>query len=263
MSMEGLPLDERVAVVTGAAGGLGSAIVDALVSAGAMPVLLDVSANGLDDAAARVERACGTRPATIVCDVGDPSAIIDAAADLERRHGRCDVLVNNAAVLERSPLEDHPVDLWDRVISVNLRGYFVCTQAFGRVMIGSGGGTIVNVASLAGESPSIGNGAYCASKAGVLALTRSTAVEWGPRGVRANAVSPSFLRTPMMTEYGEEHERQRTHNVPLGRIATTAEVAAVVVYLAGPSSSYLNGINVPVDGALSQARAAGWEGPGR
>lgn len=241
-------LEGSVAVVTGAAGGLGSAIVAALLDAGATPVLLDIASDG---------------PDSIACDVTDREAVLEAAAWVERRHGRCDVLVNNAAILERAPLEEHPVDLWDRVIAVNVTGYFLCTQAFGALMLAGGGGSIVNVSSLAGESPSFGNGAYCASKAGVLALTRQTAVEWGPRGVRANAVSPSFMRTPMMAGTSPEFELQRTHNVPLGRIADTAEVAAAVVFLADPRASYLNGINMPVDGGLAQARAAGWDGPGR
>jgi NAD(P)-dependent dehydrogenase (short-subunit alcohol dehydrogenase family) len=263
MSVNAGILDGSVAVVTGAAGGLGRAIVGELLRAGATPVLLDLAGDTLDVAAQEIERDCGERPETIACDVTSP-ADVDRAADwVKSRHGRCDVLVNNAAVLERAPLEEHPVDLWDRVVDVNLRGYFICTQAFGRLMLDAGGGSIVNVASLAGESPSFGNGAYCASKAGVLALTRQIAVEWGPRGIRANAVSPSFMRTPMMAGSSPEHERERTHNAPFGRIAETSEAAATVVFLAGPEASYLNGVNVPVDGALSQARAAGWDGPER
>jgi NAD(P)-dependent dehydrogenase (short-subunit alcohol dehydrogenase family) len=241
-------LEGSVAVVTGAAGGLGGAIVAALRDAGATPVPLDRAGGG---------------PDAITCDVTDRAAVAEAAAWVERRHGRCDVLVNNAAILERAPLEEHPVDLWDRVIAVNVTGYFLCTQAFGALMLAGGGGSIVNVSSLAGESPSFGNGAYCASKAGVLALTRQTAVEWGPRGIRTNAVSPSFMRTPMMAEASPEFELQRTHNVPLGRIADTAEVAAAVAFLASPRASYLNGINMQIDGGLAQARAAGWDGPGR
>jgi NAD(P)-dependent dehydrogenase (short-subunit alcohol dehydrogenase family) len=253
-------LSGTVAVVTGAAGGLGGAIVDALLAAGSTPVLLDSDADALE----RVTRGRGLLGLT--CDISDRDAIDAAAAELEREHGRCDILVNNAAVLLRAPLEDHPVGLWDRVIDVNLRGYFLATQSFGRLMrASSGGGAIVNIASAAAEAPSIANGAYCASKAGVLALTRQIAVEWGPYGIRANAVSPIFMDTPMTADIAGDPERlrQRTHNIPLGRIGDTTEVARVVRFLAGPGSSYLNGINVPVDGALAQARAGGWQGAAR
>lgn len=251
----------RIAVVTGAAGGLGGAIVAALVERDVTPVLLDVDAHRLDMAAKHVERTFGLRPSTIVCDVTDAGSVDAAAVRVQREHGRCDTLVNNAAILVRSPLEDHPIELWDRTIGVNLRGYFVSTQAFGRLMIAGEGGTIVNIASLAAEAPSYSNGAYCASKAGVLALTRSTALEWGPHGVRANAISPAYMRTPMTTYMAGDEAQARTSNNPLGRVGDTSEVARVVAFLAGPESSYLNGINVPVDGGLSQARAGGWAGP--
>jgi len=243
-------LQGSVAVVTGAAGGLGTAIVDELLAEGATPVLLDVRPVARDGLL------------SLECDVTDGDSLAAAAAETARVHGRCDVLVNNAAILERAPLEEHPVDLWDRVIDVNLTGYFLATQAFGRLMREGGGGSIVNVSSAAGEAPSLENGAYCASKAGVLALTRQIAVEWGPYGIRANAVSPIFMDTPMTADIAGDAERlrQRTHNIPLGRVGDTAEVARVVAFLAGPGSSYLNGINVPVDGALAQARAGGWQG---
>jgi NAD(P)-dependent dehydrogenase (short-subunit alcohol dehydrogenase family) len=252
-----------IAVVTGAAGGLGGAIVAALVEHDATPVLLDVEPEALDAAAKHAERTFGVRPATIVCDVADPSSIEAAAAQVQREHGGCDTLVNNAAILVRAPLDEHPVELWDRIMTVNLRGYFLCTQAFGRLMLTSHGGTIVNIASLAAEAPSFANGAYCASKAGVLALTRQTALEWGPHRVRANAVSPSYMRTPMTTYMAGDEATSRTSNNPLGRVGDTSEIASVVAFLAGPDSSYLNGINVPVDGGLSQARAGGWAGPPR
>ncbi|HEY4413507.1 MAG TPA: SDR family oxidoreductase [Gaiellaceae bacterium] len=239
-----------IAVVTGAAGGLGTAIVDELLAAGSTPVLLDarpVQRDGL---------------LSLTCDVTDREALEAAAAETQQVHGRCDILVNNAAILERAPLEEHPVELWDRVIEVNLTGYFLATQTFGALMRAGGGGAIVNVSSAAGEAPSIANGAYCASKAGVLALTRQIAAEWGPYGIRANAVSPIFMDTPMTADIAGDPERlrQRTHNIPLGRVGETAEVARVVAFLAGPGASYLNGINVPVDGALAQARAGGWQG---
>ncbi|HET7028727.1 MAG TPA: SDR family NAD(P)-dependent oxidoreductase [Candidatus Limnocylindrales bacterium] len=245
-----------VAVVTGAAGGLGVAIVEAFTAAGSTAVLLDANTEAVRAAAER-HGALG-----IACDVTDAEALEGAAQVTLAEHGRCDILVNNAAILERAPLEEHPVELWDRVIDVNLTGYFRAAQAFGRLMREAGSGAIVNVASAAAEAPSVANGAYCASKAGVLALTRQIAVEWGPYGIRANAVSPIYMETPMTADIGGDPRRlhERTHNVPLGRIGQTREVAAVVVFLAGPGASYLNGINIPVDGALAQARAGGWQG---
>jgi NAD(P)-dependent dehydrogenase (short-subunit alcohol dehydrogenase family) len=249
-------LDGKIAVVTGAAGGLGAAIVDALAAAGATPVLLDANDEAVHAAAA--DRGL----LGLACDVTDAAAVEVAAERTLAEYGRCDILVNNAAILVRSPLEEHPVELWDRVIDVNLTGYFRAAQAFGRPMREAGRGAIVNVASAAAEAPSVANGAYCASKAGVLALTRQIAVEWGPYGIRANAVSPIYMETPMTADIGGDPARlrERTHNVPLGRIGETREVASVVVFLAGPGASYLNGINVPVDGALAQARAGGWQG---
>lgn len=250
-------LDGAVAVVTGAAGGLGRAIIDELVEAGATPVLLDV------DEARLAEAAEGRSVLAIACDVRDGGGLDDAVALTLREHGRCDVLVNNAGILERAPLDEYPVELWDRIVDVNLTGYFRTTQSFGRLMRSGGGGAIVNVASAAAEAPSVGNAAYCASKAGVLALTRQTAVEWGPYGIRANAVSPVYMDTPMTVDIGADRAElaRRTQTVPLGRVGEVNEVARVVVFLAGPEASYLNGINVPVDGALAQARAGGWKGP--
>jgi NAD(P)-dependent dehydrogenase (short-subunit alcohol dehydrogenase family) len=251
----------KVAVVTGAGGGLGGAIVTALYEAGATPVLLDVDSEKLDEAASHFETLSKGRPITIACDVTDVGAIESAASQVQAQFGQCDILVNNAAILRRAELEEHPVDLWDRILAVNLRGYFLCTQAFGWPMCKGPGGSIVNIASLAADSPSFSNGAYCASKAGVLALTRSTALEWGPYRVRANAVSPAYMRTPMVEDMSPEVVASRSHIVPLGRIGDTSEIARVVTFLAGPDASYLTGINVPVDGALSSARAGGWSGP--
>jgi NAD(P)-dependent dehydrogenase (short-subunit alcohol dehydrogenase family) len=236
----GAGLDGKVAVVTGAAGGLGQAIVLELLTCGAVPVLLDLP-DRLGAAVASITARTGTRPATLPCDVADAAQVEAAAAGLA-----CDVLVNNAAILRQAPLREHPLDVWDSVLAVNLRGYFVCTQAFGRGMLSRGGGSIVNVASLAAGRASDANGAYCASKAGILALTRQTALEWGPRGIRANAVSPTFMRTPM-TDGADDAER-RAGLVALGRVGETSEIASVVSFLAGAESSYLNGVDLPVDG---------------
>jgi len=231
------------AVVTGAAGGLGSAVARLLGERGPV-VLLDRDADAVHALAAELGAQA------IVADVSDADAV-DAAA---REAGECAVLVNNAAVYARAPLDEHPLDLWDSLVAVNLRGYFLCTRAFGRSMLARGEGAIVNVTSIAARVPTPGAAAYCASKAGILALTRQTALEWGPRGVRANAVSPGFMKTAMsVVDYADtELAAARAERVPVRRVAEPDEVARVIAFLAGPDAGYVNGEELTVDGGLTQ-----------
>lgn len=250
----------RVAVVTGAGGGLGSAIALELASAGAIVCLLDSSAQALEacQGAILAYAAPSGITATFECDVTDPARVGEVARKVGSRFGKCDVLVNNAGVLVRSALEDHTVELWERVLAINLTGPFLCTQAFGGLMLAQGAGSIVNITSIAASGPAPEAAAYCASKAGLLALTRQTANEWGPRGVRANAVSPGFMRTAMTAaDYaGPDHTQERARRVPVGRIGDPAEVARVVAFVAGDGASYLNGVDLVVDGGLTQTLLA-------
>jgi NAD(P)-dependent dehydrogenase (short-subunit alcohol dehydrogenase family) len=241
-----------VAVVTGAAGGLGAAVAEELARTGAPLALLDLSLDALQPVADALEQQTGRRPLTLQCDVSDADAVEQVAAAVEREAGPCGVLVNNAAVYQRAPLEEHSLDLWNLTLGVNLRGYFLCTRAFGRSMLAHGGGSIVNVSSIAERGPTIGAVSYCVSKAAVSALTRQTALEWGPRGVRANAISPGFMMTPMSSSFGEDDiVVQREQRVPVRRIASTDEVARVVAFLAGPESSYVSGTTLTVDGGVT------------
>lgn len=241
-----------VAVVTGAAGGLGASVAHALAERGATLALLDLSLDALQPLADTLEQQTGRRPLTLQCDVSDAAAVDAVAATVEHEAGACGVLVNNAAVYQRAPLEEHSLDLWNLTLGVNLRGYFLCTRAFGRGMLARGGGSIVNVSSIAERGPTIGAVSYCVSKAAVGALTRQTALEWGPRGVRANAISPGFMMTPMSSSFGEDEiVTQREQRVPVRRIASTDEVARVVAFLAGPESSYVSGATLTVDGGVT------------
>jgi NAD(P)-dependent dehydrogenase (short-subunit alcohol dehydrogenase family) len=245
-------LQDFVAVVTGAAGGLGASVAEELARTGASLALLDLSLEALHPLADTLERKTGRRPLTLQCDVSDPHAVERVAATVASEAGLCGVLVNNAAVYQRAPLEDHSLDLWNLTLGVNLRGYFLCTRAFGRSMLERGGGSIVNVSSIAERGPTIGAVSYCVSKAAVGALTRQTALEWGPRGVRANAISPGFMMTPMSSSFGEDDiVAQREQRVPVRRIASTDEVARVVAFLAGPESSYVSGATLTVDGGVT------------
>jgi NAD(P)-dependent dehydrogenase (short-subunit alcohol dehydrogenase family) len=242
-----------VAVVTGAGGGLGSSVAEALAAAGATLALLDVSLDALVPVCDALERSSGTRPLALACDVSSAERVDAVQREVEERVGPCTVLVNNAAVYERAPLEEHSLELWDKTLAVNLRGYFLCTRAFGRSMIAEGSGSIVNVSSIAAQGPTPGAVSYCVSKAAIISLTRQTALEWGSHGIRANAVSPGFMSTPMSSSFGsDELYRAREQRVPVRRVGTTDEVARVISFLAGPGASFISGVNITVDGGLTQ-----------
>lgn len=223
------------AVVTGGARGIGAAVASVLNESGFSVVRVDITpAEGVE-----------------VCDVADPSAV----QDLARRVGQVDLLVNNAAIWKFGPLETvDPQDFFD-VLQVNLLGAFHCIRFLGSRMLDGGGGCIVNVASVAAAHPNPSVGGYAASKAGLVALTEQTALEWGPRGVRCNAVAPGLVRTPGTRDvYGNDSvEAARARAVPVGRLGAPADIASAVAFLASPSASYINGQVLHVDGGLSRA----------
>jgi len=245
-------LDERTAVVTGAGGAMGRAIAVALASSGATVVLLDLD----DEAMQPVERQLredGHAVVAMQCDVADEACVQRAAQRVGDEFGGCDVLVNNAGILPPpAGLEHAPQVQVQRVLSINLVSMFLCTRLFGSHMLCKGRGAIVNVGSTAAHSPNT-SGAYAASKAGALALMRQTAVEWGPRGVRANAVSPGFIRTPLSeAQYTPELLTQRIGMIPARRLGTSEDVANAVVFLASEAASYVNGQEIVVDGGFLQ-----------
>ena len=248
---DGYRLDGRVVVVTGAAGGIGSAIVDRLAELGASLALLD-----LPHAMAELERRAARMRATclaVTCDIGDESSMLAAAELVKAQLGGGHVLVNNAGILASpSSIEAITVEMWDRTLGVNLRGTFLCTRIFGAQMLGNGGGSIVNIGSIAADVPNA-SPPYSVSKAGVLALTRHTAVEWGPRGVRANSVSPGFVRTPLSESHyaGSALVETRTRMVPLRRLGLAADIANAVAFLASDAAGYINGQDLVIDGGFT------------
>jgi NAD(P)-dependent dehydrogenase (short-subunit alcohol dehydrogenase family) len=243
-------LKGRVAVVTGASGGLGLAISEHLLSIGACVVQADISYP------ADPTEADGM--VTVHCDIADPASVA-AMADLTRaRFGGCDVLVNNAAI-SASPvaLEAFPIELWDRIFSVNLRGALLCAQALAPMMFDRQAGSIINVASIAAQVPTRA-GAYGPAKAALRALTSQMAVEWAPRGIRANSVSPGMIRTPLSeVHYRDEATLQlRTSRIPTRRLGLPADIASAVSFLASDASTYINGQDIVVDGGFLKASLA-------
>ncbi len=233
----------RTAVVTGAGGGLGGAIVAQLAAMGARVLALDLRLPDIDAAAGHL---------ALACDIGDEAQVARAARECIDRTGRCDVLVNNAAVMPPpTPLAEMADADWDRVLSVNLKGAYFCARHFGAAMRQAGRGSIVNLASIAAHVPNA-IGAYGPSKAAVLALTRQMAVEWGPMGLRANAVSPGLVRTPMSEPFYAQPANlaAREAVVASRRIGAPRDIASVVGFLASDASAYVNGQEIVVDGGF-------------
>jgi NAD(P)-dependent dehydrogenase (short-subunit alcohol dehydrogenase family) len=240
----------RRVLITGGASGIGLACARRLLSEGAEVVLLDLSSDALSSAA-------GTGAGTVVCDVRDPDAVTRAVTRAARLlNGPADVLVSAAGVYRITPLLDRAPGEWDDVLAVNLRGTFLAGRTVAAALIAAGQpGAIVNISSTAGlvADASEPSAHYNASKAGVLALTRQMATEWAPYGIRANAVCPGVIDTPMLRlmddpAAGAAYLRAC---VPQRRLGSADEVAAVVVFLASDDASYLTGAAVPVDGGIT------------
>jgi NAD(P)-dependent dehydrogenase (short-subunit alcohol dehydrogenase family) len=239
--------------VTGAAGGLGRAAAIELAAAGAKIIALDRDAGGCSHTAGEVTKQ-GRKALPLTCDVSDPASVSAAAQQALAAFGRCDVLVNNAGILKPGPLDSVSLGDWNELLRINLTGYLLCAQAFGRDMLARGAGALVHVASMAGSEPQGMSGAYSASKAAVAMLSRQLAFEWGPRGIRSNAVSPGLVRTPLSESFYQAPgvTERREAVVPLRAIGRPLDIANVIVFLASSRAGYITGQDIVVDGGLSQ-----------
>jgi NAD(P)-dependent dehydrogenase (short-subunit alcohol dehydrogenase family) len=246
-----LQLAGRVCVVTGAGSGIGAAIAHGLAEVGAVVALLDRDIG----AAGRVAEALGARGAralAIECDIADEAAVEAAARQVRQSLGPCAVLVNNAGLLRSASLEAVSLAEWNAVLAVNLSGYLLCARAFGADMLAAGRGSIVHVASVSALHPQTHSGAYSASKAAVLLLSRQMAVEWGGRGVRSNVVCPGMIRTALSAKFYQEpgFEARRAAVTASGRVGEPVDIANPAIFLASERSAYLNGAELLVDGGL-------------
>jgi 3-oxoacyl-[acyl-carrier protein] reductase len=237
----------QTAVITGAGRGLGKATARRLARDGYLVIVLDVDAEAAD---ATAEEVGGVGHQ---CDVTDPAALLDVATRIER----CDALVNNAGIWRFQPLlEMSPVDT-DAVLAVNVAGIVNTCQAFVPKMIEGGGGSVVNLSSGAAWTNSPGIGIYPASKAAVEALTKQMALEWGPNGVRANAVGPGLIVTEgTQANYQGDRRVERAKPIPLGRVGEPEDIADVIAFLCSDDARYVSGQVIYVDGGVTAGRAS-------
>ena len=243
------PVATPVAVITGAARGIGMATAEWFLAADYRVVLIDTNAPELVATAQRLGDA--TRVLAIMCDVSSPPQVAAAVDKIVAEFGRIDALVNNAGVAVFKPILDTTFEEWQHVMSVNLSGPFICTQACAPVMLKTGGGAIVNIASISGLRASTLRVAYGTSKAGVIQLTKQQAAELGAVGIRVNAIAPGPVDTAMAKLVHSPAIRADYHNaIPLGRYGTPGEIAAAIGFLCSPAASYINGQVLAVDGGF-------------
>jgi NAD(P)-dependent dehydrogenase (short-subunit alcohol dehydrogenase family) len=254
-------LQDRVAVITGGATGIGRAFATVFAEEGAHVVIVDINRAEADVAREQVE-AKGREALVQVCDVSKPEPVDAMVRATLERFGRIDVLVNGAILRQGAPMEDLTLEQWDTLMNIGLRGYFIVGQRVGREMIARKSGVIINIASTGGYHAYPEAGAYSPCKAAVIMLAKMWAMEWGKHGIRANSMSPGYVRTPMTDHLYAQPEVMagRSQSVPIGRIADAAEIARAGAFLASDDASYITATDLLVDGGFAYSKFLGVPG---
>jgi len=244
-------MQDKVVVVTGAARGIGEAIARRCAEEGAKVALWDLRQQDADAAAAAIAADTGAETLAQAVDVASAAAVNAAAAAVLARFGRIDGLVNNAGIVADAQLKKMTEEQWDRVIGINLKGVYNCTRAFVDAFLAQGSGSIVNISSVVGVYGNFGQTNYAAAKAGVIGMAKSWAKELGRKNIRANAICPGFIATPILGDMPKEVLDALINEVPMKRMGQPKEIAASVAFLLSDDASYVNGAVLEVAGGLT------------
>jgi NAD(P)-dependent dehydrogenase (short-subunit alcohol dehydrogenase family) len=242
------PLTGKVAVITGGASGIGRAIAEAFASKGVTVAVADLQLNVAQDFADELQNNSTAH----LCDVTSWDSINSTVKEVIAAHGTIDILVNSAGIVALAPAENLEKSAWDSTMAVNLSGTYFMSQAVGKIMLANGGGKIINLASQAGSVALHEHVAYCASKFGVIGITKVLASEWGGRGITVNSISPTVVLTELGKKAWDGAKGDALKQlIPTGRFALPEEIAATAVFLASQGSNMINGADILVDGGYT------------
>ena len=247
MELHNVSFEGKIGIVTGAAQGIGKAIAKQMVEMGGKAVIVDINA----EAAAKTCQELGNAVYYTV-DLADPEAVVRVFEQIVAEQGRVDVLINNAGIVNTSSFKDLTLDIWNRILAVDLTSVFLSCQVIFKHMMEKGGGRIVNVASIAGKVGGgyLGTAAYAAAKAGVISLTKSIAKDGSAYNIYCNSLCPAYTKTPLVTILTGEKEQKVLDAMSLHRAATPDEVANAVLFLASDAASFVQGENLNCDGGM-------------
>lgn len=238
------------AIVTGGSKGIGYSMACTLAEAGANVMIVSRHGDESKKAAEKLERIC-SRATSFVADVTVKAEVEKMIEYALEAYGRIDLLVNNAGTNIRKPILEFTEEEWDRVITTNLKGVFLVAQAVGKVMVQQKSGKIINIASVAGVRGRPFLGAYCASKGGVIQLTKVMALEWAKDNVQVNAIAPTYVETSLTADWIKQNREEILKRIPMGRLATFQDLSGVLLFLASEASDFITGQTIFVDGGAT------------